>query len=489
MKTRMKWYDYITINSYWLGISIASGTITPLLLPYLVALFAPVELKNTYLATIRVIGLAVAMMVQPMAGMLSDRSTHRMGRRRPYIIAGALGNVLFLFVIGASPLFVNSPLNDFARVAFGVTAAYAVLLLGVALMQVTANIGHGALQGLIPDIVPEDQRGRASGVKAVMELLPIALVIFIGPLIDAGRVWATVSIVMAGFLVTMLITVLAVREEPLREKPTEPIGDRLWRLVGLTVVFVVVTQVAVRLVSLSGGLVSNRGVSVGFHVAIVGAAGLIGMAASIFLGVYFGARIGIGKEAQQHSSFVWWVINRLLFLAAIGSIQGFAQYYLSDVLLLPNAAAMTAVLMGVVGVFLILTALSGGYLADRLGRKRLLVIAGLVAAGGTLLLLLSRDITMVMVSGSIIGIGAGTFMASNWALGTDLVPPAEAGRYLGISNLAGAGAGIVGAGIGGPMADSFNAIQPGLGYLVIFALYGALFLLSVASLAGIKGAK
>ena len=48
--------------------------------------------------------------------------------------------------------------------------------------------------------------------------------------------------------------------------------------------------------------------------------------------------------------------------------------------------------------------------------------------------------------------------------------------------LAGAGAGIVGAGIGGPMADFFNALKPGLGYLVIFAIYGALFLISVATL-------
>jgi MFS family permease len=73
-------------------------------------------------------------------------------------------------------------------------------------------------------------------------------------------------------------------------------------------------------------------------------------------------------------------------------------------------------------------------------------------------------------------------MATNWALGTDLAPPGEAGRYLGISNLAGAGAGIVGAGIGGPLADFFNSLEPGLGYLVIFGMYAGLFLLSVVTL-------
>jgi MFS family permease len=73
-------------------------------------------------------------------------------------------------------------------------------------------------------------------------------------------------------------------------------------------------------------------------------------------------------------------------------------------------------------------------------------------------------------------------MTANWALGTDLVPPQEAGRYLGISNLAGAGAGIVGAGIGGFVADLLNMYKPGLGYFAIFACYAVLFLLSTLAL-------
>ncbi|HEY69728.1 MAG TPA: MFS transporter, partial [Anaerolineae bacterium] len=131
----------------------------------------------------------------------------------------------------------------------------------------------------------------------------------------------------------------------------------------------------------------------------------------------------------------------------------------------------------------------GGNLADKVGRMRLVAGAGLLGAAGTLILLFATNMPMVILSGCVIGLGAGTFMATNWALGTDLAPPAEAGRYLGISNLAGAGAGIVGAGIGGPMADFFNRLQPGLGYLVIFGIYGSLFLLSVVTLRGVKKAE
>lgn len=65
------------------------------------------------------------------------------------------------------------------------------------------------------------------------------------------------------------------------------------------------------------------------------------------------------------------------------------------------------------------------------------------------------------------------------------MPQEEAARYLGISNLAGAGAGAVGAFIGGPIADFFTARlpqMPGLGYTLLFAIYGVLFLMSVVAL-------
>jgi MFS family permease len=486
MKKAMHWYDHITINIYWLGLNVATGTITPVLLPYLVILFVPPEQKNSYLATVRVVGLAVAMMVQPMAGLLSDRSTARWGRRRPYILTGTVFDILFLAIVGASPLFVGSSLDGFFQPSLGVTTAYVVLLVGIILLQVSSNVAHGALQGLIPDMAPQDQRGRASGVKAVMELLPSFLVIGIGPLVDAGEIWLTVGIIVGSLLLTMLITLFFVHEEPLKERPAGVLGRPLLRLVALTAIFVAATQGAVGLVRSAGTLLAERGAAVGLQVVVVGLAGLVGMAGSILLGVYFGAWVGIGREARRQTSFIWWVINRLLFLAAVGSIQGFAQYYLADVLHIPNAATMTTVLLGVVALFLIPSALGGGHLADRLGRKRLVAFSGLTAAAGTLLLLFATSVPLVIISGCIIGIGAGVFMATNWALGTDLAPPEEAGRYLGISNLAGAGAGIVGAGIGGPMADFFNALQSGLGYLVIFAIYGTLFLLSVITLTKVR---
>ncbi len=482
MKRVLRWHEHLTLNIHWLGINIATGAITPVILPYLVALFVQEEQKNTYLASVRVVGLAVAMLIQPVAGMLSDRTTSRWGRRRPYIFWATILNILFLLVIGTSPELVDSPSDDFFQSILGVSTAYVVLLVGIVLVQAAANVIFGALIGLIPDLVPENQRGRSSGVKAVFELLPAFLIIFIGPLVDEGRIWLVIGIIGGSLLLTMLITILFVHEEPLQEKPNSGISERIWRLVALTAIFVAVTQLAVWVVRTGASELSERGTSISFQIVLVGLAGLIGMAGSILIGVYFGAWVGIGKEAREQTSFIWWVINRLLFLAAVGSIQGFALFYLRDYLKAENPATMTTQLLAAVGLFLIPSALGGGYLADRMGRKRLVAYAGILAAVGTVFLLFATSFPMVVVSGCIIGLGAGTFMATNWALGTLLIPPQEAGRYLGISNLAGAGAGIVGAGIGGPIADFFNQLETGLGYLVIFAIYGSLFLISVVTL-------
>jgi hypothetical protein len=64
-------------------------------------------------------------------------------------------------------------------------------------------------------------------------------------------------------------------------------------------------------------------------------------------------------------------------------------------------------------------------------------------------------------------------------LRTTLVPPKEAGRYLGIQNLAGAGAGAIGAYIGGPIGVS-------VGFTPLMGVFGLLFIISTLALFGIK---
>jgi MFS family permease len=225
---------------------------------------------------------------------------------------------------------------------------------------------------------------------------------------------------------------------------------------------------------------------------VTGLSGLLAMAIAVALGVWLSVRISIGGQAAQtNPSFTWWVVNRLAFLVGTTNLSTFAVYFLQGRLGLvrEKAAGPVALLMMVVGVSILVSVLPSGWLTDRFGHKRLVGVAGLTAALGTLIALSAANVTVICVGGCFIGLATGLFFTANWALGTSLVPKAEAGRYLGISNLAGAGAGAVGAYIGGPVADFLTARLPGLsgiGYILLFVIYGIMFLLSVVALTRVQ---
>ena len=89
---------------------------------------------------------------------------------------------------------------------------------------------------------------------------------------------------------------------------------------------------------------------------------------------------------------------------------------------------------------------------------------------------------MLYIGGLMVGIAIGIFYSASWSIGTAMVPKNEAGRYLGIQNLAGAGAGAIGAYIGGPIGDT-------AGFTVLMGIFGLLFLISTLALFGIKSPK
>jgi MFS family permease len=215
------------------------------------------------------------------------------------------------------------------------------------------------------------------------------------------------------------------------------------------------------------------------------------MIVAVVVGVWVGSLSALGREARRQPAFIWWIINRLFFLAAITSLQGFVLFFLMYAFNITReqASSLTGNLIYMVGIFTLLSALPAGWLADRIGHKLLVGISGITAAAGCTLLLGTiwlPNMSLIYVAGTILGVSTGLFMTANWAMGTNLVPPHEAGRYLGISNLAGAGAGMIGAGIGGPVADYLNISSPGLGYFTIFAAYAVLFILSTVSLRFIR---
>lgn len=543
---RLRWDGLLSINLFWLGLNIRNTAIGTFIMPYLVEQYAPANLINTSLSTMRTAGLIIAMLIQPAVGLISDRSTSRFGRRKPFILIGVLLDLVFLAAIGLS-------------------WTYWTLLAAVLLIQFSGNISHGPLQGLIPDMVPEDQRGQASAIKTIFELAPIILVgVTIAPLLGGKHLGWAIIVTGAGLLVTAVVTVFTVKEKPLIQKPDIPFWPPMLRVLGMlagiiigalagllggeivggsvglvtwliagkatalilgvgvggaiAMVIAVVTGVwAGSIATLSKGTGIILGTSIGLVcggllggiayfialqlIATVPAAilainlgGVVALVLAAVIGVRANRMTNLGLEARQNSSFIWWIVNRLLFLAAMTSLQGFALYFIMYAFKITpeKSADMTGTLTFTIGIFILLSALLAGWLADRIGHKRLVGLAGILAAvGGCVLLgtIWLPNLSLIYVAGFILGLATGLFMTSNWAMGTSLVPPQEAGRYLGISNLAGAGAGMIGAGIGGPVADYLNIRSPGIGYFAIFAAYVVLFVLSTVSLKFIRQRK
>ena len=276
-------------------------------------------------------------------------------------------------------------------------------------LQMTSNIAHGPTQGLLPDRVPPAQRGFASGVKNIMDMagLLVAMLI-IGRVLDPEAHHLVPSMALVGFFLAFgaAITLIGVREQSSAKLTTNDMEDR----------------------------------------------------------------VGIRSYARsQIQSYTWLIASRFLFLFGVYAVQGFMQYYIRDVIKAENPVKLTANLLATIILALMLFALGGGFWGDRIGHKRVLWIASLISSIGSLLLMGARTTTTLLIFGSIFGAGIGLFLTSNWALANILAPSEEAGKYLGLSNLATAGAGAA-ARLFGPLIDALNNARAGLflGYTLLF---------------------
>jgi Na+/melibiose symporter-like transporter len=413
--SRFRPADYIKITIFGFALTALWNSLHTLILPLRLLDFVAESEKGTYLSILMGTGLLLAMVVQPIAGAISDRSSFSWGRRRPYILLGTVLTVVFLPGIG----FGNSHL--------------ALFIIVYCLLQVSGNMAQGPYQGFIPDLVPEGKRGLASGVKSLLEMVGgLALVGLIAYLMDRyylerGGPWlwyalATLGIVLLG---TMLATILLVKERPGAGSPRAPLLPTLYR---------------------------------SFKIDVKG-----------------------------NRDFVWFLVSRLLIIAAFSTIQKFALYFLLDVIEVASPAAATFNLLIVAGVFMLAAAYSAGRLSDRVGRRPILVSSGFLGALGILLLFLFPSYSTVMLSSGILGIASGAFMSANWALATDLVAKGEEARYLGLTNLATAGGAALTLFIIGPVIDFFNARTPGLGYQAMFLASFIYFVVGSLLLLKIKG--
>ena len=410
---RFRGIDYVKINILVLAIAGLWQSMHILILPQRLLDFVSEAQKNTYLGWLSFTGLLLAMMVQPIAGAISDKFGFKWGKRRPYIMAGCLGALLLLPGIGLAE-------------------TYIALFIVYSLLQISANTALGPFQAFIPDMVPPARRGLASGVKGILEILGVIIVLIpVGLFIDryasgGSNFWLLPSLGLIAFLLlaTMLATLISVKEAP-----------------------------AVRSGEVSPGKTAMQ---------------------------TFNFKIG------QNRGFFWLLVSRFFTYMSFATVQQFAFYYLSDVKAVTSVGISTALLVVSAGLGILLLSPIAGFISDRTGRKPIVFLAGITGAIGIVAMHFSHTLGFIALSAAIIGAAMGLHYSSNWALAADLVPPDEAARYLGLTNLATAGGAAV-ARLIGPVIDFFNSYQPGSGYDVMLAACFVYFILGSLLVLKVKG--
>jgi MFS family permease len=294
-----------------------------------------------------------------------------------------------------------------------------LLLLAVALASISSNTIQAAWHALVPDRVPRTQHGTMAGIKTILESTGAVMGIGLAGLtLGQGQLWTAPLIVIS----------------------------LLWLVLWLTL------QTLHRVPAASSMPVSSN----------------------------FDHPLALLKLNLSHlpPAFPWWMVNRFLFWAAAISIRTFLLNYMEDVLHLSPAEtqALSSRIILLLGAGVFLLVLPAGAVADRIGRRPLLIAAGLLAAAGAILFIFLRDINLLFVAGGLIAGGAGIFASASWALATDIVPKGEGALYLGLANAATVLGSISGR-LGGPLIDGLNqATGSAVGYLVIFGLAALFFI-------------
>ena len=264
-----------------------------------------------------------------------------------------------------------------------------------ALLQFSSNFAQGPFQGYVPDLVPAPQVGLASALVGVMQILGnVAGFVIAGFAVATGQFALGLIAVGVLELITMVSVVVRVREG---RSPRDRAG-RPW------------TSIAAE---------------------------------------------AWGTDVLRERSFLFLVGSRLAVLMAGGVLTNLALFYLARSLRMDQEAAGTSfnVMVGLVALGTVITVIPAARLSDRIGRKKVIYISCAVGAAGVALVALAGSFPLALVGSVVYGLSAGIFLAVDWALMTDIIPKASSGRYMGLSNVATASAGVLAIAVGGTLMD------------------------------------
>jgi len=354
------------MSSLMLGANLVWVSYNSVLLPTLVESVVT-ERKGLVVGLIGFFGTILAILVSILWGIISDHTSSRWGKRTPAILTGAL---VALPLIGLPALILSPALK-----AIFFPVALPIIITSYFGMQFFTNVGNGAWWPLLVDVVPENQRGLASGMQGFLTLMGAAIgILVVTSLNQKGQTGIALWLVGGVFALTGILNTLVIRG---KDKPADASQHiSIWRAMGD--MFKVRTRIAV---------------------------------------------------------FFWLVLAVLLANMGINSLQFFARYFFEVYFpaISPDAGFRT--MGGISLVVTMLSAVGSGILSDKIGRRSLILWAMFACAVSTLMMGLTSNFILFLVFVSIRSIATGPILATAPALASDLSPKDEAGRYMAYNNL------------------------------------------------------
>ena len=444
-------------------------------------------------------GLIVALLANPFFGLLSDRTPGRFGRRRPYVLIGTLVNVVGLAVMAFLPTMLGGAHNGSI-----LSPGLLVLMGGLMLVQFANNSAAAPFHALLPDMVPEQQRGLASGIMGLAYwcgtiggvVVPALFGFNSTALLDGtqspaiyqhGIVLAYAS--TAGVVLLMaILTFIFVRERPWQSSimslEQRQAQRHTLRDLGLTLVALAALVGAVFLIlGIAGQSLNADGMS---YLQVIGVA--IAM---------LGAAFAFDFRPRRNPDFTWVVLTRMLVMMGVYLAENFIKFYLQDVAHASNPESATAMFTVLLVVAATASTLFAGWASDHIGRKRLVYISGsFMAVVGAVFVIApfvfpGNVLTVALIMGAVFGLGFGAYVSVDWALVADVLPSEETfARDMGIWNTALTLPQVLAFVFGGwLLAFGVASGNRDLGYTLLFAFLVVFCVLGTVTVRFIRGVK
>lgn len=478
---RLRWIQMLAISIFYFALNFHWSALGIIILPSQVLKLAGDLNKGSALAFVLIPGAFVALFSNPLFGFLSDRTGGKLavwGRRRPYILFGTLINVGGLVWMATATSILS-------------------LMLAYTLVQFASNAAQAPFHALLPDIVPAEQRGQASGLMGLLLIAGnIGGVVVSGLFIDISRpqsayqqgLWLTYGIMIAVLIVLVLVTTIVVRERavysgwPSAQKTVQRSAQR-W--------------ISPSMLLTGGSTLVLTGMAWGL-MALLNMRHVAGIQIStdmqqVILEIM--ATIGLLRmfdfNPRRDPDFAWVFITRLLMMLGIYTIQTFLQYYMRDVVGVTHPEQQTTNFVILVSLTSLASTFAAGWLSDRFGRKRIVYISGGLMALVGFVFIITHTLFLVIAAGAVFGLGYGAYQSVDWALVADVLPSQNNfARDMGIWNISLAIPQIIAPVLGGPLIDSFTRQgHAAYGFQLLFAIAVVYCVLSTVAVRYIRGVR